>query len=101
MPKYDLILFDLDGTLADTSEGIYNAHRYASQRIGYPLKEEDLEGVIGDSLLHVYKGKFNLPEDDARFAVSEYRRWYAQEGRLQAFLYPGVSDTLKYLKKKN
>ena len=98
MRKYDLILFDLDGTLADTSEGIYNAHRFASQKAGYALKENDLDGVIGMSLLAVYREKFGLPEETARYAVSEYRKWYAEEGRLEAKLYPGMLETLKSLK---
>lgn len=34
MRNYELIIFDLDGTLADTSEGIYNAHKYANVQMG-------------------------------------------------------------------
>lgn len=100
MKKYKVILFDLDGTLADTSEGIYNAHKFATKMVDYQLKEDDLKGVIGDSLIHVYRERYGLSDEMARYAIKEYRNWYAENGIHQALLYPGVFDTLSVLREK-
>ncbi len=97
MKRFKLIIFDLDGTLADTSEGIFNAHKYATKAVHYTLKADDLNGVIGDSLLHVYRDRFGLPEETARNAIQQYRAWYAEEGRFQASLYPGMKEALAAL----
>ena len=39
---YSCLLFDMDGTIADTSEGIYNGLRYMALKIGIPALSEDV-----------------------------------------------------------
>ena len=34
--RYELIIFDFDGTLADSSEGILDAHKYTIEKLGLP-----------------------------------------------------------------
>ena len=97
---YKLVIFDLDGTLADTSEGIYNAHRYTTQAMGIELKKHSLDGVIGGELLKIYQQRFSLDEENARRAVDIYRKWYQENGILQATLYDGMKDTLAFLKEQ-
>lgn len=97
--KYQLIVFDLDGTLADTSEGILNAHRHANTQMGRKsLSDEELDGVIGGPLLDNYKTRFGFNETDAVKAVSIYRDWYSKHGVYQAKLYDGMKETLTFLK---
>lgn len=90
-----LVVFDMDGTLADTSEGIINSHRYAHQIMGKPIpNEEDLRAVIGGQLLKTYQDRFAFGEHDARLAVAHYRDYYRREGIYQAQLYPGIRELL-------
>lgn len=99
--KYKLIIFDLDGTLADTSQGIYNCHRYVNLKMkGDILTDDKLCGVIGGPLLKLYTERFGYNEVDAKLAISMYREHYTIEGIKGTSLYPGMEDFLKQLKKE-
>lgn len=98
--KYRHYIFDLDGTLADTSEGIYDAYRFTFEKMGMPLTDFDLlNGVIGAPLLDNFTERFGLPEEIAREAISIYRERYAQVGVKLVEVYPEIEELLCYLKK--
>lgn len=94
---YKLIVFDLDGTLADTSEGIYNAHRAVCAALKINLSEHSLDGVIGGALIDIYQERFGLSIDAARKAIDIYREWYQNYGIHQAAIYPGIEELLAKL----
>ena len=49
--KFDNVIFDFDGTLADTSPGVLGSVRYALETLGAPVPDEKvLRGFIGPSL---------------------------------------------------
>lgn len=97
-PMYKLVIFDMDGTLADTSPGILNSHRHAHIAMGQSVPTtEVLSTVIGGPLLQTYIDRFGFSEDDARTAVDEYRRYYSKNGIREASLYPGMKETLYQL----
>lgn len=99
MKEYKLIIFDLDGTLADTSPGIYQCHRYANLKMrGNIRSDEELQGIIGGPLLKTYTDRFGYNEEDARKAVKLYREHYAANGTKGTVLYPDMLDLLKFLK---
>ena len=96
-----LIIFDFDGTIADTSEGILDAHRFVLNTMGREVpSEEELRGVIGANLLTTYIEKFGFSDLDARVAVRVYRERYAEVGIHKAISYPGFVDVIKNLKNK-
>lgn len=96
--KYQLVVFDLDGTLADTSLGIMNSHRYAHKMMGRSEPPLDvLRSVIGGPLLQTYRERFGFSEADARRALTFYRSYYAEKGIYEATLYPGIPETLQQL----
>ena len=98
MSKYSLIVFDMDGTLADTSPGILNSHRYAHQAMGRAIPDEAvLRSVIGGPLLRTYQERFGFSESDARTAVAHYRNYYRRSGVFQAALYPKIPELLRGL----
>ena len=97
--KYKLVIFDFDGTLADTSAGILDAHRFALSEMGRPIpSDEELCSVIGGHLLKTYVEKFGFSEIDARKAVQIYRNRYADVGIHKVTMYPGIDELLKKLK---
>ena len=101
MEKKHLVIFDLDGTLADTSKGIYECYKFALKSLG--RKEptyESLDGVIGGSLLKNFETKFDLTLDEAKEAVRIYREHYAKVGYKDSTLYDGMKEALLYLKHK-
>lgn len=99
--KYKLVIFDFDGTIADTSEGILDSHKYTLEvmRRNVP-SEKILRSVIGGSLLETYKKQFGFTDDQARKAVNIYRERYAQVGIHKACLYPGFKKMVFELKKQ-
>ncbi|HHX86978.1 MAG TPA: HAD hydrolase-like protein, partial [Firmicutes bacterium] len=52
MSNFELVLFDLDGTLTDSQEGIVNSIRYALDQLGLPARDHhELASFIGPPLL--------------------------------------------------
>lgn len=95
-----LVIFDLDGTLLDTSDGIIKCHQHAHTFMGKtPPALEVLQGVIGAPLFDTYKMTFGFSCDDARKAVDAYRLRYAEKGIHEAYVYPGISELLEKLEK--
>ena len=96
-----LVIFDFDGTIADTSGGILDSHRFALSAMGREIPTaEELRSVIGGNLLNTYIERFGFAEPDAREAVRIYRERYAEVGIHKAVLYPGFADMVKELKNK-
>lgn len=99
MPKYTAVLFDFDGTLANTSRGILNSIKYALKEKNIPVGDESrLNYFIGpplyDGFSHVYGADEKLSEE----LVGLYRVYYAKSGVYECELYPGVRDMLESLK---
>lgn len=95
--KYDIIFWDLDGTLSDSREGIFNALIYAIEKMGLKVPEEDvLNSFIGPPLYKSFMDHF-FPEDEnkAREGVKYYREYYTVKGIYENQLYPGIEALIK------
>lgn len=94
------ILFDLDGTLTDSGEGIINCVIYALERFGLPIPErETLRYFVGPPL-HESFVKQGVPADRAEEAVAVYRERYVPTGMFENTPYPGVRELLETLKEE-
>ena len=92
------ILFDLDGTLTDSGEGIINCVIYALERFGLPIPaRESLRYFVGPPL-HASFIKQGVPADRAEEAVAVYRERYVPIGMFENTPYPGVRELLEALK---
>lgn len=101
MKEYTCILFDLDGTLANTYMGIFNSYKYAAEQMNLPLPTDKLVNeAIGAPLADVFKYKFELEKDKVRNALFYYRTRYATKGIHEVTLYPKTNDLLKILKER-
>lgn len=97
--KYEAILFDLDGTMADTVVGIIKSTRFALAKFGISEEsDEKLTSFIGASLLVFFKEQYSLSETDARRAVDFYRERYTETGIFETSIYPGIRALLNELK---
>lgn len=93
------ILFDLDGTLIDSSEGITKSTQYALAHYG--IIENDLSKFykfIGPPLVASFKKYYDFPEEQAVEAVAVYRERYNKIGLFECSLYPGVRECIEKLK---
>ena len=92
------ILFDLDGTLTDSGEGIINCVIYALERFGLPIPaRESLRYFVGPPL-HESFVKQGVPEERAEEAVAVYRERYIPIGKFENTPYPGIRELLEALK---
>lgn len=96
---FDHIFFDFDGTIMDTSPGIYDSFDrvIAHYKLDYPRSEYDR--MIGPPLRESFGNILNLPESEIRNAIKVYRDYYSTEGMYNARLYDGVVELIENLRK--
>lgn len=92
------ILFDLDGTITDSGEGIINSALFALEHFGLPLPDREAMRVFVGPPLHETFVKFGVPEEKAEEAVAVYRKRYIPMGMFENTPYPGVKELLVALK---
>lgn len=94
-----VILFDLDGTLTESGEGITKCVQYALGKLG--IVEEDLDKLrcfVGPPLKEQFMSYAGLSEEQARQAVDYYRERYITTGIFENRVYPKIPDLLEILK---
>lgn len=92
------ILFDLDGTLTDSGEGIINCAVLALEHFGCPIpSREDMRVFVGPPL-HESFIKHGVPADKADEAIEIYRSRYIPIGKYENKPYPGIRNLLEHLK---
>ena len=91
-------IFDLDGTLANSSEGILESMEVALESCGFPMLVRDPKRLIGPNLpISVSIANPHLCPESIGRVVSAYREYYNATGHRKSTLYPGVSQTLQRL----
>lgn len=93
------ILFDLDGTLTDSSEGILNCVQYALEAAGEKIPErETLLRFIGPPLIQGFQEIIGMDYEDAVAATAKYRERYSVIGLFENEPYEGIALALSRLK---
>lgn len=98
MKNYDVILFDLDGTLTDSSLGIINSIKYALKK--YDIIIEDtamIRKFLGPPLHESFKEFCGFNDDKVIEAVSFYREYFSTKGILENQVYYGITNLLEHL----
>lgn len=93
MTNIKYVLFDLDGTVSDSSEGIIKCVQVALTAEGIHEKDENLTRFIGPSLRHSF-GLYT--DDDAQRdrMLGNYRARYSTLGWKENKLYDGIKELL-------
>ena len=95
------VLFDLDGTLIDSSEGIIKSVRYALSYYGMEETDTDkLYQFIGPPLSDSFQKIYGFSREQAVEAVEVYRQRYSKTGIFECRLYPGVEECIRTLRKQ-
>lgn len=94
---WDVLLFDLDGTLTDSGPGIMHAAETALGSFGITgLSEQALRQFVGPPLVESFA--VYLPQADVQTAIDRFRAYYRETGWLENEPYPGVRECLHALK---
>lgn len=100
--RYSAVIFDFDGTICDTGEGILKSAKYALEAFGYNAPDyEELTCFIGPPLLITFQEKFGADAARADELVKKFRERYTNKGVFESKLYDGIKELLISLKKDN
>ncbi|WP_022749198.1 HAD hydrolase-like protein [Lachnobacterium bovis] len=95
-----LVLFDLDGTLIDTSEGITKSARYALNHFGiWDTKLENLRFFIGPPLDYTFKKAYGFDDDKTQEAIKIFRERYSKVGLFESKTFKNIGKCLRELKR--
>ncbi len=100
MKKRD-VLFDLDGTLTDSQEGILNSIEYMLGFYGIKVEDRsELRPWLGPPLKEMLMKCYDFPESRALEGVEKYREYFNEKGLFENQVYPGIVPLLKRLTQK-
>ena len=92
------VLFDLDGTLTDSGEGIINCAIFAMEKLGIPVPPREKMGVfVGPPLWDTFRD-FGVPSNRLDEAVDIFRSRYVPIGKFENIPYPGIREVLEALR---
>lgn len=101
MKTYSTVLFDLDGTLIDTSEGVIGSAFYALETLGYPKPSfHDCLPFLGPPLPYGFGVVCGVKESDIPRAIEVFRgRYIGEEWYLRSAVYRGIPELLASLRR--
>lgn len=101
MPKYRCIIFDFDGTLANTEESIIKAFQKTLRELNLPpVEDSKIKKLIGLSLKTTFEKTTKLKDESLEEAIKLYRKNYDEIAPKTVKLFPEVKETLKELRQK-
>lgn len=101
MKNYDVILFDLDGTLTDSSPGIINSIIYALKKYDITVDNTaKLRKFLGPPLHESFKDFYGFDENKAMEAVGFYREYFSTKGIFENEVYEGIASLLQSLSER-
>ena len=102
MKKIDLIMFDLDGTLVDSSDNIVNSVNFTLQDLGVsPKSKEEIISYVGTGSIDLIRKSLGEGSGvSLAEALPAFKDRYRQCANSNSRLYPNVKTTLEYFKDK-
>ena len=97
--RYKTLIFDLDGTISDPSQGIARSANFALDSLGYqPVEESRVRPLIGPPLQYLLKELAgNDCDENMHELIAKYRERYASAGYAENELYSGIPDSIAEL----
>lgn len=98
MSNFKYILFDFDGTLVDSSEGIFKSLTYAFENMGHGTPSEELlKKFVGPPLHYSFTKLAGFTSEHAFEMTEKYRERYRAVGYLENRVYDGIPEMLERL----
>lgn len=93
------IIFDLDGTLLDTSPGIIECVKYAAKKLGFSeLPQAELRSFVGPPLRDSFRRCYGCSKEEAENLTVTYRAYYREKALLNAEPYEGIFEVCERIK---
>lgn len=92
------ILFDFDGTVFDTAEGITKCVQYALGKMGIDAELDELMCFAGPPLVEMFMQKYGMSEKDALYATELYRERYLPIGWAECSPFDGMHELMQRLR---
>lgn len=101
MKKYRLVIFDLDGTLLDTREGVLSSVKYTINKTGLtPLEDSVLQTFIGPPIMDSFAKTYGISDKEKLQELVEiFRKQYKDVDLLKAETYEGIYEVFETLKR--
>jgi pyrophosphatase PpaX len=98
--EYKCIIFDMDGTLTQTNQLIYDAFNHIAERYLHKrLTPQEIIAYFGPPEKDAVQNMIGPEHIDE--AMAEYYRFYSDRHDALASLYPGIIDILRFLHAHN
>src|SRR5690554_4619677 len=95
-PNWSCILFDLDGTIADSAPGITASLAHMFEEMGLPVPApSELVSYVGPPILDAFREFAGFTKAESETALEIYRKQYMAHGALDSTVYPGIPDVLQ------
>ena len=95
------VIFDLDGTLTQSEEGIWNSVKYAAEKLGFPEPDAaTLRKFIGPPLGYSFREYLGMDDATADKAVETYRERYNVVGLFENRVFPGIRRLMRTLRRE-
>jgi phosphoglycolate phosphatase len=99
MKKFNLIIFDLDGTLTDPSLGITKGISHALTQMGMiPQPLNELKHFIGPPLIDTFMDHYKLSKYESEKAIKIFREYYSEKGLYENVPFHNINTLLNSLK---
>ncbi|MBQ6213312.1 MAG: HAD hydrolase-like protein, partial [Ruminococcus sp.] len=97
MKNFDTLLFDLDGTLTDSTEGIINCLEHAIKQMGFEVPE-DTNKFLGPPIRQSFAEFLGMNDEQITEAVKIFRERYSTVGLFENRVYDGIPELLDRLR---
>ena len=96
---YKYVLFDLDGTLTDSKEGIIKSVAYALEQMGESTEGRlDQHTIVGPPLLTTFEDVYGFSPEKARQTYAYFQERYSTIGKFENRAFDGIVPMLKAMK---
>ena len=101
--NYDIVLFDLDGTLLNTLEDLADSVNYVMEQMGYPRHSlEDIRNFVGNGIRMLMVRAIPDGENNPRFeeGFRMFQEYYLTHNQIKTRPYVGIMELLETLQKR-
>lgn len=95
---FDIILFDLDGTISDSGSGITRCISAALSHFGIHKEPAELTAFVGPPPMELFLSDYGMTPHEAKKAMNLFRERFSENGILENAPYPGIPELLYDLK---